>query len=137
MRQGDKVPVTIAGQVVAQATVRELGDGTVTLVVPGTLVVMAVRTEIAPDPQQTAVPETETLITGVDRTSADSTVVEPAGDATVVEQTDGGTPEASLPEPTAPSTGEPVTASEGAAVVEQPQANPTVSDEGNASAEPA
>lgn len=133
MKAGDKVPVTIAGQVVAQATVRELGDGTVTLVVPGTLVVMAVRTEIAPDPQQSAVPETETLITGVDRTSADST------DATVVEET-GGTPEVSMPPVTAPSeTSEPVAASEGAAVVEQPaeQANPTVSDEGNASAEPA
>lgn len=65
MKIGDKIPVTIAGQTVAQAAVKEVGDGTVTLVVPATLVVMATRTELAHDAPSE--PETETVITGVDR----------------------------------------------------------------------
>lgn len=50
MKVGDKIPVTIAGQPVAQATVKELGDGTVTLEFPATRAVMAVRTEIDTTP---------------------------------------------------------------------------------------
>lgn len=91
MRAGETVPVTIAGQVVAQATVKELGDGTATLVVPATLVVMAVRTELAVE--QPAESTSETVITGVDRP-------EPT-----VEET-GGTPEVSMPPVTAPSSDE-------------------------------
>lgn len=65
MKIGDTVPVTIAGQVVANAAVKELSDGTATLVVPATLVVMATRTELtAPTPTQSG---TETVITGVDQ----------------------------------------------------------------------
>lgn len=118
MKQGDKVPVTIAGQVVAQATVKELGDGTVTLVVPGTLVVMAVRTEIAP-PTAAAV-EGETVITGVDRE---------------VVTTSAGTPEVEMPPVTAPSeTAE--TPAAPAPVEPTEQTNPVVSDEGNQDAQP-
>jgi len=69
MKIGDKIPVTIAGQTVAQAAVKEVGDGTVTLVVPATLVVMATRTELAHDAPSE--PETETVITGVDRASGE------------------------------------------------------------------
>ena len=49
MKVGDKVPVTIAGQKVADAEVRAMADGTVTLVFPATKVVMGTRTEIAPE----------------------------------------------------------------------------------------
>lgn len=129
MKQGETVPVTIAGQVVAQATVKELGEGTATLVVPATLVVMAVRTELAVE--QPVESTSETVITGVDRP-------EPT-----VEET-GGTPEISMPPVTAPSSDE-VVQGEAGNVVETPpatvvepveQTNPVVSDEGNADASP-
>jgi hypothetical protein len=66
MKLGDKIPVTIAGQTVTQAEVRELADGTVTLVFPATRVVMATRTELSTAP---VVEErsTQTIIDGVDR----------------------------------------------------------------------
>lgn len=68
MKINDVVPVTIAGQVVANAVVRELGDGTATLVFPATRVVMAVRTELAvEDEAPMDSTGTETIITGVDR----------------------------------------------------------------------
>lgn len=70
MKIGDKVPVTIAGQTVAQATIKETADGTATLVVPATLVVMATRTELAYEAPN-AEPERETIITGVDRASGE------------------------------------------------------------------
>jgi hypothetical protein len=64
MKQGDTVPVTIAGQTVAQASVKELGEGTVTLIVPATMVVMEVSTQIAPP---TAAPvESDVVIIGVE-----------------------------------------------------------------------
>ncbi len=49
MKIGETVPVTIAGQVVAQAEITELGDGRATLKVPGTWVVMATKTELTDD----------------------------------------------------------------------------------------
>lgn len=52
MKIGDKVPVNIGSHVVAQATVKELGDGTATLIVPATLVVMGTRTELSDLPEQ-------------------------------------------------------------------------------------
>lgn len=78
MKRGDKIPVTIAGQTVANAEVREVGDGQVTLVVPGTLVVMATRTEIAYEAPTQPERETETVITGVDRSSGETVDVETA-----------------------------------------------------------
>lgn len=71
MKVGDKVPVTIAGQVVAQASIKETGDGTATLVVPATLVVMATRTELAVETPPEDTTGTETVITGVERTSGE------------------------------------------------------------------
>lgn len=70
MKVGDNVPVTLAGHVVAQARVSELGDGKAVLVIPGTQVTMAVRTELdaAPAPQR----DTETIVTGVDRAEGDT-----------------------------------------------------------------
>lgn len=65
MKIGDTVPVTIAGQEVARATVKGMEDGTATLVVPATLVVMATRTELTVDSPDDE--GTEVLVTGVDR----------------------------------------------------------------------
>lgn len=65
MKTGDTVPVTVAGQVVAQATIKEMGDGQATLVIPATLVVMATRTELTQETKPE--PAKDTIITGVDR----------------------------------------------------------------------
>lgn len=71
MKIGDTVPVTIAGQTVANASVKELADGTATLVVPATLVVMATRTELTVEtPRESS---TETVITGVDQEGVERT----------------------------------------------------------------
>lgn len=89
MKVGDKVPVNIGGHTVAQAEVREMDSGTATLVVPATLVVMGVRTELTdlPRVEQT----TETIITGVDRASGESApVVE--GEQNANQTTQGTTP---------------------------------------------
>ena len=65
MKIGDTIPVTIAGQEVCRATVKGMEDGTATLVVPATLVVMATRTELTVEQRE---PEgAEVVITGVDR----------------------------------------------------------------------
>lgn len=131
MKQGDKFEVKIEGQVVAHAEVREVGDGQVTLVVPGTIVVMATSTGIAP--AQPAVPapvQTEHQILGVDNTSApvENSVV-PNASASA-----GDTPVVPAPPVTAPS--EPAPATQDAAqqsveqVVEaQPETTPTVSND--------
>lgn len=76
MKTGDTVPVTVAGQVVAQAAVVELDKNTATLIVPATRVVMAVRTELAVEEPKEEGPST--LITGVDRVDGDGNVVETA-----------------------------------------------------------
>ena len=71
MKIGDTIPVTIAGQEVCRATVKGMEDGTATLVVPATLVVMATRTELTVEQRE---PEgAEVLITGVDRVDNSST----------------------------------------------------------------
>lgn len=69
MKIGDKYEVTIQGQVVAYATVKGMDDGTATLVVPATLVVMATRTELTYEQPQNN--DTEVVITGVDRVGAE------------------------------------------------------------------
>ena len=79
MKVGDTFPVTVAGHVVAQARVAELTREKATLVVPGTVVVMAVNTSLAGKAPSEST--TETIVTGVDRqeTSTDgsnTTVVE-------------------------------------------------------------
>lgn len=114
MKVNDTVPVTIAGQVVAQAQVEALDDSTATLVFPATRVVMAVRTELTYETPET--PDVETIITGVDRPESAPVVEAPTSaptvDAPVVEA-----PEATVQEtPTAPvvNTEPTITASEGA-----------------------
>lgn len=68
MKVGENIPVTIAGQVVANATITELSDGTATLVVPATRVVMATQTSLAvEEPSQ----ESETVILGVEQRDAE------------------------------------------------------------------
>lgn len=54
VKTGDKFPVYIAGQQVAEASVVEIENDAVTLIVPATRVVMAVRQELAPavEPEQ-------------------------------------------------------------------------------------
>lgn len=66
MKVGDKVPVNIGMHVVAQAEVKNVNtkDSTATLVVPATLVVMGVRTELTDLPSTE--PATETIISGVE-----------------------------------------------------------------------
>lgn len=71
MKVNDTVPVLIAGQQVAVATVKEVGEGTVTLIVPGTAVVMATRTEITNPPAQEPTGNQHILLDGVERTSAE------------------------------------------------------------------
>lgn len=77
MKVGDNFPVTIAGQVVCQAVVKEMQDGTVTLLVPATLVVMGTRVELTDEGP--AGSDSEVIITGADRpenNSADEAPVE-------------------------------------------------------------
>lgn len=50
MKVGDTVAVNIGASTVANAKIVELGDGTATLVIPATKVVMAVRTELDTTP---------------------------------------------------------------------------------------
>lgn len=81
MKVGDKFPVSIAGHKIADAEVREVGEGTVTLIVPGTLVTMSTRTEIAPEaPEEKVETGSDHQILGVER---DGVAVE---EAPVVEQ---------------------------------------------------
>lgn len=81
MKVGDNVPVTLAGQVVAQATVKEMGSDTATLVVPATLVVMGIRTELGDLPVDNT--GTEVIIDEVTRVE-DNTAA-PAPEAVVEE----------------------------------------------------
>lgn len=48
MKVGDKIPVTVEGAVIAEAEIKEVGDGTVTFIVPAKRVVMSVRTSLDP-----------------------------------------------------------------------------------------
>ena len=81
MKKGDKVPVHIAGDVVAQAVVEsvDLEARQATLVFPATRVVMGLRVEVDTAPQ--AVEDTDskqTIITGVDRVDSEGNIIEGA-----------------------------------------------------------
>lgn len=80
MKKGDQIPVNIAGDVVAQATIErvDLEANTVTMVFPATRVVMALRTEIDTTPAEPVEtePATQTIITGVDRVDAQGNIIE-------------------------------------------------------------
>lgn len=89
MKQGDKVPAFISGHEVTQAEVKEVNqsDGTVTLLVPATLVVMGLRTELTDLPTTTEQPTTQVVVDEVVRTpAAEVPAVEPVVPATAVEQ---------------------------------------------------
>lgn len=124
MKINDKIPVTIGGQVVAQANVKEVSEGQVTLVVPATLVVMATRTELSvPEPVE---PEIETVITGVEQ----------AGQAEVPAEvpdiaTEGTEQSAPVVESTAPA--EPVEANTEVAEAPAPEAPMVEASTGEAS----
>jgi len=77
MKVNETVPVLIAGQQVAVATVKEIGEGTVTLIVPGTVVVMATRTEISTPPTPEPSGNQHILLDEVERTSAPVVAEEP------------------------------------------------------------
>ena len=92
MKVGDTFPVTVAGHIVAQARVAELTREKATLVVPGTVVVMAVNTSLAGKAPSDST--TETIVTGVDRQTGDNTTVVESGaplEATAPETTDTST----------------------------------------------
>jgi hypothetical protein len=119
MKINDTVPVYIAGQVVAQANVKELGEGTATLVVPATLVVMATRTELTVETPSHDDTRSETVITGVERTSAGpaeqsapvgENVSPDNGETTVESHTDVSNTDVSTTQPNrdAPATDAPV-----------------------------
>lgn len=86
MKVGDQIPVTIAGQTVALAEVKELGDGSATLIVPGTRVVMATRTELSFESTPNDTSGVETIIDGVDRAQAPVEAPAVSEVATPVEQ---------------------------------------------------
>lgn len=87
MKKGDKFPVTIAGHVVAQADVKEVGDGQVTLIVPATLVTMSTRTELAPEtPEEKVESGSDHQILGVERDGV-SVDPEPVAPVAAVEET--------------------------------------------------
>lgn len=115
MKVGEQIPVTIAGQTVVMAEVRELGDGTATLIVPATRVVMATRTELTVETPNVDTSGSQTLITGVEQAGAPVQTVEPAANTPepapvvstpVAENNSAPAPAEQIP---APQTVEPVT----------------------------
>jgi hypothetical protein len=77
---GDKVSVDIQGTKVVDAEVKEVGDGTVTVIIPATRVVMAVKSELAPEVTPSADSSgTETIVDEVVRTQ--QMAVEPVPNA--------------------------------------------------------
>lgn len=93
MKIGDKVPVNIAGDVAGQAEVTAVDMETrqVTLVIPATRVIMALKVELDSAPAPVEEPTTQTIITGVDRYDAEGNLIPggstsaPGESATVVE----------------------------------------------------
>lgn len=74
MKIGDKIPVNIGNHTVAQAEVKEMSDGTATLIVPATLVVMGTRTDLTDLPSDNT--GTEVIVDEVERTVGTESVVE-------------------------------------------------------------
>lgn len=88
MKVGDKIDVTVAGEVVAQAEVREVGDGTVTFIVPASRVVMATNTTVVPGSGQSAdTSGTQTIVDEVVRTHPEALGITPEAS----ENASGGT----------------------------------------------
>jgi hypothetical protein len=78
MKAGDKFPVTIAGETITEATVKEVNekDNTATMLVPATLVTMSYRThdELTPNDPAAATPE---AVEGTDHVLLTDHVVKP------------------------------------------------------------
>ena len=106
MKVGDSVPVTIAGQPIAQAVVKEIDTTvepwTVRMVVPGTVVVMSMRAQLAPEITQEGDPATNVLLTDGVVKPEEVNPKPPAGDGTVnlaTTQDPGGDPSAPVDKP--------------------------------------
>lgn len=80
MKVGDKVPVNIAGDVAGQAVVTAVDMETrqVTLVIPATRVIMALKVELDSAPAPVEEPSKQVIITGVDRVDSEGNVIEGA-----------------------------------------------------------
>lgn len=92
MKRGDKIPVNISNDVVAQAEVVEIDETnrTVTLIVPATRVVMGLRVELDTTPPEPTGEGAAVVVTGVDRLDGEGNVV----------STDNGAVETPQPEAT-------------------------------------
>lgn len=94
MKVGDKIDVVVAGQTVAQAEIKEVGDGTATFIVPATKVVMATKTELSDIAAPVDSSGTQTIVDEVVRMPETATTLDVsgegnAGEAVGVEQSDG------------------------------------------------
>lgn len=116
MKVGDTVPVNLGGHVVAQARVAEMHNDRATLVIPQTVVVMAVRTELDRAPADTS--GTETIVTGVDRAEAQSQETVETTNTGTAEVVNAETPAEAAPASTTETPAQ-VESSETAPVVEQ------------------
>lgn len=77
MKVGDTVPVTLAGDVVAQAKITAMEEGIATLEFPGTRVQMSYVTQLTPEaPAAPAEPSKQTIITGVDRVDGEGNIID-------------------------------------------------------------
>lgn len=108
MKVGDTFPVAIAGERVADATVKEIRDSEVVLVVPATLVTMSYRThdELTPNDPADSAPET---VEGSDHVLlTDNVEVKPPTESVTPEQAATqqvpGTTEVPATPPTQPDT---------------------------------
>jgi hypothetical protein len=117
MKVGDLVPVTINGDVAAQAKITDMEDGIATLIIPGTKVQMRYVTQLTAEPAPVAEPSTQTIITGVDRVDGDGNIIDsqnaqpvsagesaPVGSASTDAVENAGTVETSTETPTGEAT---------------------------------
>lgn len=89
MKVGDKIPVLVAGEQIAEAEIKEVGEGTVTFIVPARRVVMATKTEVDPTVGPTS-DGAQVIIEDAARTPAQ--VREEAGIAPLTPETNASAP---------------------------------------------
>lgn len=77
MKIGDKVPVNIAGDVAghAEVTAVDMETRQVTLVIPATRVIMALKVELDSAPAPVEESNVQTIITGVDRYDSEGNLI--------------------------------------------------------------
>jgi hypothetical protein len=135
MKAGDKFPVLVGGMEITQAEVKSVdlnGDQpTATIMIPGTLAVVAISTQLAPPPPPEKLEAgTEVIIDGVERVSSEA----------ATEETTNVAPATQTPtEPIAQSTAEVQTPAETptVAVEEKPAAVETTAISSDAQGRPA